>query len=145
MAEFLTEAWFDALGAALASLPADEPAAGRAPAPPGSGLAVGQVVTGVPEQAGAAGARDGEVRYTIVLHFDGTASLVRGSTEEADVTLVEDWRTAESVASGAASVPEMLNTGRIKLRGDGRVLLEAGDLLATMAPLVLAALGRTSL
>ena len=103
-------------------------------------------MTGVPEEAGAAGVHDGEVRYTIVLRPRRVRPRwCAARPQAADVILVEDWSTAEAIASGAASVPEMLNAGRIKLRGDARALLAAGDLLATMAPLVLAALGRTSL
>ncbi|MGO9582010.1 MAG: hypothetical protein ACLP36_04305 [Acidimicrobiales bacterium] len=135
MAEFLTEAWFEALAAALGSLSTTGTRAGG----PG-GLALGQVVTGVPDKAGVAGVQDGEVRYTLLLRPDGPASLVRGSTERAEVTLVADWSTAEAVASGTASVPDMLSAGRIKLRGDTRALVSAGDFLAAIAPLVATAL-----
>ena len=65
---------------------------------------------------------------------------MRGSTERAEVTLVADWSTAEAVASGTASVPDMLSAGRIKLRGDTRALVSAGDFLAAIAPLVATAL-----
>ena len=54
MAEFLTEAWFEALAAALGSLSTTDTRAGG----PG-GLALGQVVTGVPDKAGVAGVQDG--------------------------------------------------------------------------------------
>ena len=106
----------------------------------GSGIALGQVVTGVPDDAGAVRTEDGEVRYTIVLRPEGGASLLRNSTDAANVVLVEDWSTAVEVASGV-TVADLLNAGRIKVRGDSRVLVSAGDLLARVAPLIAAALG----
>ena len=138
VAEFLSEAWFDALAGALESLPANSSATGN------SGLALGQIVTGVPGAADIAGVRGDEVRYTIVVRQDGSASLLRGSTAEADVVIVEDWATAEAVASGTSSVSDMLSAGRIKLKGDTRALVAAGDLLAGIAPAILDALGGTS-
>jgi hypothetical protein len=133
--EFLSEAWFDALAAALESLHANASAAGNA------GLALGHIVREVPEKAASTRVQNGEVRYTIVLRQDGSASLVRGSTAEADVVLVEDWSTAEAVATGVSSVSDMLSAGKIKLRGDTRALVAGGDLLANIAPVILEALG----
>jgi hypothetical protein len=66
---------------------------------------------------------------------------VPDSTETADVTLVEDFSTAKAIASESASLPDLLGAGKIKLRGDARALVAAGDLLARLAPLVTAALG----
>ncbi len=141
MPGLLSEEWFEALAATLERLPVPsetdaEPAAGVA-----AGLALGQIVTGVPDDAGAAGVQDGEVRYTIVLAPEGSASLVRGSTAPAEVVLVEDWSTAEAIASGEAPVADLLAAGRIKVRGDTRALVSAGEILARVAPLVAAALG----
>ncbi len=135
MAEFLSEAWFQALAAALDGLPARATAAGA----PREGIALGQIVTGVPDSAGAAGAEDGEVRYTILLRQDGPGSLVRNSTEPAEVTLVAEWPAAAAIASGRSSVTEMLSAGKIKLRGDTRALISAADLVATVAPLLMEA------
>jgi hypothetical protein len=132
--DFLSEAWFEVLAEALGRLDADVTAMG------GVAIALGQIVTEVPAQA-AVGAQGGEVSYTVVLRSDGSASLVRGSTAEADVVLVEDFATAQAVATGSSSVSDMLSAGRIKLRGDTRALVAAGDLLTTIAPLVLQALG----
>ena len=134
MPEFLTEAWFGALAAVLESLPAT-----ASPAE-GTGLALGQIVTGVPEGSAVTASEDGEVRYTIVLRGDGAGSLVRGSTAGADVVLVEDYPTAAAVASGTSSVSEMLSAGKIKLSGDVRALLAAGDMLAAIAPAIHGAL-----
>jgi len=141
--DLLSEAWFEALAAALGRLPAS-PVSGQAPGQPGesaAGLALGQIVTGVPDGARAAGVQEGEVRYTIVLPPEGPGSLVRDSTEHANVVLVEDWSTAEAIASGETSVPDLLTAGRIKVRGDSRALVSAGDLLSRVAPLIAEALG----
>jgi len=129
-----SEAWFDALEASLGSLgslgplPADEPAGAASGLGPALGLALGQIVTGVPDV--------GEVRYLINLAGNGPGSLVRGSVGGADVTLVEDWETAEAIASGEASVPDLLTNGRIKIRGDARRLVDAAPLLARVTPLL---------
>jgi len=135
--EFLSEGWFEAFAEALKRLPVT---AAAADAPAGR-LALGQIVTGVPDEAGAAGVQNGEVRYTILLREDGSASLVLRPTEPADVTLVEDWYTAKAIVSGTASLPDLLGAGKIKLRGDSNALVSAGDLLARVAPLLAAALG----
>jgi SCP-2 sterol transfer family protein len=136
VAEFLSESWFVALAASLQGLPDTALGAGA----PGTGLALGQIVTGVPKGARAADVKDGEVRYTIVLRQGGPATLVRSSTEPAEVTLVADWPTAEAIASGRSSVTKMLSAGRLKLRGDTRALVKAGELLAAVAPLIVEAL-----
>lgn len=125
MAEFLSDAWFGALETALAAV------GGISSAGESRAIAVGQIVTEVP--AGLSATGEGEVRYTLALATDGSASLVRGSTAQADVVLVEDWATAEAVASGRASVGDMLGAGRIKLRGDTRSLIAAGELLTRVA------------
>jgi len=137
--EFLSETWFEALAAALKKLPPEDLLADM----PAGGLALGQIVTGVPAVAGATAAQDGEVRYTIVLRKDGSASLVSGSVEPADVVLVEDWSTANAIVAGTSSLPDLLTAGKIKLRGDSNALVSAGDLLATVAPLLATALGGT--
>jgi hypothetical protein len=135
--DFLSEGWFEAFSAALKRLPAEEAAAdGLA-----DGLALGQIITEVPGDAGAAGVENGEVHFTIVLQQNGSASLVRDSTEPADVILVEDWSTADAIVSGTASLADLLTAGRIKLRGDSNALVSAGDLLARVAPLLASALG----
>jgi hypothetical protein len=140
--EFLSEAWFEAFAAALKGLPVAAVAADAAT----GGLALGQIITGVPDEAGAAGVQDGELRYTIVLRQDGSASLVRDSTEPASVILVEDWSTAEAIVSSRSSLPDLLTAGKIKLRGDSRALVSAGDILTRVAPLLATALAnaRTS-
>lgn len=136
MPEFLTEEWFETLAAALASLPAKTaPVEALA-----RGLRVGQVVTGVPGSAGASGVLGSEVHYIVELCPDGSVSVVRGSTEDADVTIVEDFATAKAIAAGTSSVSDMLNVGKVKLRGDTRALLAAAELLAVITPLLAEAL-----
>jgi hypothetical protein len=142
--ELLSEEWFGALGAVLDGLGAVLDGLDEEPVPAGrdtEAIALGQIVTGVPDDSGAAGIEDGQVRYTIVLTEEGLASLVRGSTEQADVVLVEDWATAKAVASREMSVSDLLTLGRIKVRGDSRALVTAGDLLGRVAPLIAAAVG----
>ncbi len=134
MPELLSEEWFEALDAVLAGL------SGGPGEADGPGLALGQIVTGVPEGAGVARSPDGQVRYTMVLRHDGTALLARDTVEMADVVLVEDWGTARAIASGE-SVSDLLTAGRIKVRGDSRALVAGGEVLARVAPLVGAALG----
>jgi hypothetical protein len=139
--DLLSEEWFEALGAVLDGLAGGPVSAVRPAEGLGEGLALGQVVTGVPDDAGVAGVRGGEVRYTIVLAQAGSAALVRDSTEVADVVLVEDWTTARAIASGEVSISDLLTQGRIKVRGDSRALVSAGDLLGRVAPLIAAAVG----
>jgi hypothetical protein len=129
--EFLSEAWFASLARALAGVALDLPGV------PEGAITIGQIVTGVPDGARASGVRDSEVRYTIV--FDGgAASLVRGSIAGAQVVLVTDWDSAEEISSGRSSVPEMLNAGKIKVRGEASALVAAGDFLARIAPMIAA-------
>ena len=153
MPELLSDAWFEALGAALARLggerrpsetagdPGEASEAGES-GRPDDGISIGQVVTGVPGRAGEGdqARKAGEVRYTIVLGADGSGSLVRDSTEHADVVLVEDWATAKAIASGEVPVSELLSAGRIKMRGESRALVSAGDMLGRVAPLIAGAL-----
>ncbi|MGD0219158.1 MAG: hypothetical protein ABSC73_01645 [Acidimicrobiales bacterium] len=103
MAELLSDEWFRRFAEAIASL---APAAGEPP------LALGVVVTGTPA---------GTVSYTILIG-DGGASLVVGSTDEAAVTLVEDFSTAQAIAAGTP-VSALLEAGRITLRGDAKALI----------------------
>jgi hypothetical protein len=103
VAELLSDEWFARFAEALASL---APAAGEPP------LALGVVVTGTPA---------GTVSYTILIG-DGGANLVVGSTDEAAVTLVEDFSTAQAIAAGTP-VSALLEAGRITLRGDAKALI----------------------
>jgi len=132
--ELFSQEWFEALAAALNELRIPVATEGSVE------LSVGQIVTGVPEGRDAVGLDNGEVRYTIVLQQDGSASLVLGSTELASVVLVEDWSTATAIASGETPMGDLLTAGRIKLRGDSRELVSAGELLARVAPLIAEAL-----
>jgi hypothetical protein len=128
--EYLSQAWFEALATALDRLHLSGAEV------PSDGLAIGQLVTGVPETADAVGVDNGEVRYTIVVGESGSTTLIRGSVELASVVIVADWPSAFAISSGASSVSEMLSAGKIKLRGDARALVAAADLLATLARVV---------
>jgi hypothetical protein len=112
VAELLSSEWFTRFAALLAKL---APAAG---APP---LALGQVVTGTPA---------GTVSYTILVG-EGGASLVVGSTEEAAVTLVEDFSTAQAIAAGTP-VSALLEAGRITVCGDANALIAGAPQLEAL-------------
>jgi len=132
--EFLSQAWFETLAAALSGVRTDSRSLDALDAP-ADGLRVGQIVTGVPDSA-AFGAVGGEVRYTVVLSPGGSGAVVYGSTDSAQVTIIEDYPTAAGIASGVCSVSDMLSAGKVKLRGDTRALLAAADFLAVVARLL---------
>ena len=116
MEDLLTPAWLDELGAALvAAEPVESP--GR--------IALGQVVTGAP---------DGDVAYTLLFGGGQPASLVHG-VEGAVVTVVEPYETATDIASGTPAAGVLAN-GKVKVRGDVRVLLDSQEALADLAEAV---------
>ena len=88
--DFLSEGWFAAFAAALKKLPAEQVAADA----PAGGLALGQIVTGVPDEAVPREPR--ERRGS--LHDRAAAGRLGIAGAEldqpADVILVEDWSTA---------------------------------------------------
>lgn len=114
-AAFLSEEWFAALTDTLATVVVGEEA--------DDGLALGQVVHGGP---------DGTVRFTIRVGRGVPAEVVRGGTESAQVTLVEDFESARQIAEGAP-VADLLASGRIKVSGDANALLRASGELGALA------------
>lgn len=136
MPEFLTEEWFEALSAGLKGLSPPSGAGSVA-----GELSLGQIITEVPADIGPDDVHDREVRFTILIGPKGGASLVRGSTDTASVTLVEDWSTASAIVSGSCCISDLLAAGKIKLRGDSRALVSAEALLTQIARLVADALG----
>lgn len=124
MEDLLTPAWLDELGAALvAAEPVESP--GR--------IALGQVVTGAP---------DGDVAYTLLFGGGQPASLVHG-VEGAVVTVVESYETATAIASSTPAAG-VLASGKVKVRGDVRVLLDSQAALADLAEAVAGARLATS-
>jgi len=110
--DFLSAPWFARFSEELAQVGPDPGA------PP---LALGQVVTGTAH---------GTVCYTVLMDATGVKLLV-GSTEQAAVTLVEDWETARAIVAGTP-VAELLAAGRITLRGDANALLAGQVRLVTL-------------
>ncbi|MDQ1426921.1 MAG: hypothetical protein QOK39_397 [Acidimicrobiaceae bacterium] len=115
MANYLSEEWFEQLGAA-----ADEGAAGLAEAT----LVLQHTVIGTAA---------GEVCYHLRLAPDA-AEIVRGAAAHPDVTFSEDYETAAAVASGALSAPAALIAGRIRVGGDMGTLIAHPEVLAITDP-----------
>lgn len=133
MARFLSAEWLDELGAVVAAMPVREPDG----PPAGASLALGQLVTGMPE---------GDVSYTIFL---GTArpagagarpdspagagrTRVERGVEAAEVVLVESYETASALAAGELSASDALSAGRIKVRGHAGRLVESEELVTAL-------------
>ena len=121
MADLLTPEWLHELAATLA---AAEPVASD------RRLALGQVVTGGP---------GGDVEYTLFLG-GGEAERLSPGVGDAAVTVVEPYETAAQIYGGA-SASQALGSGRLKVRGDVRVLLESQELLAAFATVLAAGRG----
>ncbi len=132
MARFLSREWVDAFNAALAG--ATLPIPGH-----GSGLAVADGPVTVAEEI--RGGPEGDVR--LLLHIDrGALRLERadglegghraadGGGPAPDVTMALAYEDAVAMSAGELSPAEALNQGRIRVRGDLTVLVEAQQLLA---------------
>jgi hypothetical protein len=101
---FLSDAWLDALDAALRGdreLKTAEP------------VVVEQVVLDVPSR--------GEVRYRMVIDDDG-ARVERGASPDADLRLSVDYVTACALISGGTNAQTALAAGRLRIGGDLAVL-----------------------
>lgn len=99
MAVYLSAEWFQHVHQALG------------PATPDQGapdIVLRQVVTGAPE---------GDVSYQIEIRA-GHASLVRGSTGDADMTFTSDYPTAVAIARGQLSTQAALLEGRLRVSGN---------------------------
>lgn len=116
MARYLSDEWFDQLGAATE---ATEPS-GLAGAD--HTLVLQHVVSGGP---------GGEARYHLRITA-GRAKIVRGTAADPDVTFTEDYATAAAIARGQLSAPTALLAGRIRVRGDmGALVARQGELAVT--------------
>ncbi len=134
MPRYLSPEWVQAFNAALSDLdltPAvDVAGAGSLTASQGT-FAVAQVVTGAPAGIGAPG---GEVRT--VLSFEGgrvALALDPAAARPADVTMVLGYGTALSIARGELEPADALATGRVRVRGELAVLVDAQSVLNTAA------------
>jgi hypothetical protein len=84
---------------------------------------VEQVVTGGP---------DGDVRWSVRLAA-GRAQVVVGPAPGADVSLSADWETALAMTAGELAVTDAFLAGRLRLRGDVKVLLRTAAVLEGLA------------
>jgi hypothetical protein len=116
MVAFLSPAWIDALHEAASSSSA------LAAAAEGLDLSVEQTVRGGP---------DGDVRYHVVFR-DGSVAVRPGPLPTATVRFAQDLETASAIAGGRGSAQRAFMTGRLRVGGDLRVLLDHGDLLAQL-------------
>ena len=104
MASFLTEAWVEALAAALGSLPE------RA----GATAVVQHVVSGTPH---------GEVRYHLSIIDGRVGSAGLGEVEEADLRCTTSYPDALRLARGDVAVHEAFMQGKLKMVGStGRLM-----------------------
>jgi len=128
MLTFLTDEWVDAVDAAVASdgalatLMADV------------ALSIEQHVTAGPL---------GDVTYHLT--FDhGQASVRPGPASNPTVRFSQDYETAAAIASGAGSAQRAFMTGRLRVGGDLRVLLDHGDALAQLHDVFASVRARTA-
>ena len=120
---FLSEEWVEAMNeaAAGAEVPAD------------AAIVVGQQVSGTPV---------GDVSYRFAVG-DGALRLTWGTTEGADITLLQDYATAVALARGELAAQQAVAEGRLKLRGDVGALVRNGPSLAAVAGVFRAVRDRT--
>lgn len=71
------------------------------------------------------------VAYQLVI--DSTAcSLVRGSPDNADVTMTLSIDTANALRSGEVDALQVVQDGRVRIDGDPRCLIEHAELLRSV-------------
>jgi hypothetical protein len=114
VANFLSEEWFEQIGAARAD-------GDGAPVT----LVLQHTVTGTPY---------GEVCYHVRLS-PGRVEIVRGPAPAADVTFAEEYATAAAIAGGSLPAPAALLAGAIRVGGDLAALLAHQDVLAADDPI----------
>ena len=127
MLTFLSDDWVHALHDAVAHDPALAELTARL------ALTIEQEVTGSPL---------GDVRYHVT--FDhGSVSVAPGPAADPTVRFHQDYETAAAIAAGTGSAQRAFMTGRLRVGGDLRVLLEHGDVLAQLADVFAGVRART--
>ncbi|WP_421121063.1 SCP2 sterol-binding domain-containing protein [Aquihabitans daechungensis] len=116
MLTFLSDEWIGALHDAAAT-DADLAARTREVS-----LTIEQEVTGAP---------DGDVRYHLTFER-GAVAVTPGPAPEATVRFRQDYATAASIAMGHGSAQRAFMTGRLRVGGDLRVLLDHSEVLAQL-------------
>ncbi len=115
MASYLSDQWFDEVGARDAS-PVTAATEGD--------LVLQHLVSGGPQ---------GTVSYHVRVG-EGGAAIVRGQAASPDVTFAEDYATAAAIASGELSAPAALLAGRIRVGGDLAALIAGQGRLTVNDP-----------
>lgn len=112
MARFLSPEWLDDLIAA----------AEAQPGPDGDRFTLQQIVTD---------GHGGEVAWSVTVG-EGSVAVAAGRHESAAITFTQDHATAAAIHHGALSAQAAFMTGRLRVGGDVRVLLERHDALASL-------------
>ncbi|HXW33356.1 MAG TPA: SCP2 sterol-binding domain-containing protein [Acidimicrobiales bacterium] len=120
---FLSAEWVDEFNRALEDFEAVEDLEAR-----GGSFSIRQVVSDGP---------DGDVTTTLLVG-DGRISMSHGSTGEAiahpDVTIMLSWPDAVSLTLGSFSPAQAIAEGRVRVRGDLRVLASGQAILLAARP-----------
>ena len=112
MARFLSPEWLDDLVAAAAA----------APGPDSPPITLQQVVTG---------GIDGDVAWSVTIG-DGSVLVDPGRRDAPTITFTQDLATAAAIHHGELSAQAAFMTGRLRVGGDVRVLLERQADLASL-------------
>lgn len=115
MARFLTPEWLEAM----------QRLADKAEVPRDAAIVVAHEVTGTP---------DGDVRFRFAA-ADGQLSFTWDTSDDADVTLLENYATAVAIARGELPAQQAVAEGRLKLRGDVGALVRNGPAIAALGDL----------
>jgi putative sterol carrier protein len=128
MLTFLSDEWISALHEAATT---DADLAARTS---DVSLTIEQEVTGTP---------DGDVRYHMTFER-GSVAVTSGPAPAATVRFHQDYATAASIAMGQGSAQRAFMTGRLRVGGDLRVLLEHSEVLAQLDDVFAAVRARTA-
>ena len=114
MADFLSDAWFDAL----------EARAGGADAPTDLRLSIAQEITG-----------ENPTGWQVIVG-DGAVRIDRNPTTDADVRITTDRVTATGIQAGTISAQRAFLDGRLRIGGDVQALMDHREALAGLATLL---------
>jgi putative sterol carrier protein len=124
VARFLTAKWLEEL----------QRAADKASVAADADLVVAHEVSGGP---------DGDVAFRFAA-VDGRMELTWGTSDDAQITLIEDYDTAVAIARGDLPAQQAVAEGRLKLRGDVGALVRNGPAIAALGDLFRAVRDSTS-
>ena len=110
--EFLSDEWFSAARRALAVL--------ETGLEDGTTLVIQHLIEAT-----------APVAYQLVIDST-TCSLVRGTAENADVTMALSSDTADALRSGEVDALQVVQDGRVRIDGDPRCLVEHAELLRSI-------------